>query len=281
MTGAAGQIGSAVLSDIPKSVSVRGLARSDMDLADPAAIRRVLEEERPDWLINCAAYTSVDKAESEPELARMVNAEAVAVMAEALNGCGGRLLQLSTDCVFDGTAQQPYLPSDKRNPISIYGETKAMGEDAAGDESIILRVSWVYDTGHENFVTRMLGLMRERPRLQVVDDQVGSPSWAPDIARAIWALIAKGGKGVFHNCDAGETSRYGWTVAIAEEALDLGLIDSAPELVPVPSQEFPTPAQRPPNSVLDTRATQELLMCEVSPWRDNLRRMLMAERDHG
>lgn len=269
------------MSSTPAGLSARGLTRSDMDLADPDAVRRVLEAECPDWLINCAAYTAVDKAECEPEMARAINADAVAVMAECLRDSSGRLLQVSTDCVFDGSGLRAYRPEDQRDPISVYGETKAAGEDAAGPEAAVLRVSWVYASGYDNFVARMLTLMRERDRLQVVDDQIGSPSWAPDVARTIWALVAQGAKGIFHHCDGGQTSRYGWAMAIAEEAVKLGLLESVPEIEPVPSNAFPTPARRPLNSCLDTRSTRELLSDTAAPWRENLHRMLAEEAQHG
>ena len=281
VTGAAGQVGSTLVASVPEGVSARGLTRSDMDLSDLGGVRETIASEAPDWVVNCAAYTAVDKAESEPDLARRVNAEAVGVMAEILRKGGGRLLQISTDCVFDGSAKRPYDPDDERNPISVYGESKAQGEDAAADDAAILRVSWVYAAGHENFVTKMLGLMRERDQLRVVADQIGSPSYAPDIARTIWGLIGKSARGVFHHCDNGQTSRHGWACAIAEDAVELGLLERVPDILAIPSSDFPTPARRPLNSVLDASATRALLGDEPVPWRTNLRRMLSEEARRG
>lgn len=281
VTGAAGQVGSALMASVPSGVSAKGLKRADVDLADLDAVRETIANEAPDWVVNCAAYTAVDKAESEPDLARRVNADAVGVMTQALNDCSGRLLQISTDCVFDGSAQRPYRPDDERNPISVYGETKAQGEDASGEDAAILRVSWVYASGHENFVTKMLSLLRERDQLRVVDDQIGSPSYAPDIARTIWGLIEKGAKGVFHHCDHGQTSRHGWACAVAEDAVEVGLLERAPMLEPIPSSDFPTPARRPLNSVLDASTTRDLLEDKPVPWRTNLRRMLTEEAQRG
>ena len=281
MTGAAGQVGSALMASVPEGLPAKGLTRSEMNLSDLDGVRETIASQAPDWVVNCAAYTAVDKAESEPELARRVNAEAVAAMAEVMRKGGGRLLQISTDCVFDGSAKRSYNPDDERNPISVYGKTKAQGEDAAGDGAAILRVSWVYAAGHENFVTKMLALMRERDQLRVVADQIGSPSYAPDIARTIWGLIGTGARGVFHHCDLGQTSRHGWACAIAEDAVELGLLERAPEILEIPSNDFPTPAQRPLNSVLDASATRALLSDKPVPWRTNLRRMLTEEARGG
>lgn len=278
ITGASGQVGQALAKSAPDHIEATGLARSDLDLADAGAIHAMVKRERPDWVINAGAYTAVDKAESEPELANAINAGAPAAFAEALAATGGRLLQISTDFVFDGTAQEPYATDAARNPLSVYGKTKAAGEDGAGDTAIILRTSWVYAAGGGNFVRTMLRLMRERDELSVVSDQIGSPSWAPEIARVIWGLIAKGKPGVYHHQDAGETSWHGFARAIAEEAQALGLIERAPMIHAIPSSEYPTPATRPAYSVLDDSATRAHLADTTHPWRENLRAMLQEEK---
>lgn len=280
VTGAAGQLGGALLACAPDDCDVRGLTRDDLDLSDEAAIRAVIDQHRPDWVINCAAYTGVDKAESEPELAIAINGHAPAIMAQALAETGGRLFQISTDFVFDGEASAPYLPGAPRNPISVYGVSKAAGEDGAKG-AIILRTSWVYSAGGANFVRTMLRLMGERDTLSVVADQIGAPSYAPEIARTIWALIAADAHGIFHHRDNGEVSWHGFAQAIAAEARELGLIDSIPTIKAIPTSEYPTPAKRPAYSVLDDSATRALLGDQTRHWRENLRRMLIEEKALG
>lgn len=277
VTGAGGQLGKALLASVPDGWECLGLDRAALDLADHAQIARLVRAERPDLVINAGAYTAVDRAEREVDLAMAVNAEAPGAFARVLADHGGRLLQVSTDFVFDGQAKRPYLPDDMRNPLSAYGRSKALGEDAAGDASIILRTSWIYASGCHNFVRTMLGLMRDQDELRVVNDQVGSPSWAPDIARTIWALAVADRPGAYHHRDAGETSWHGFAEAIAEEAHALGLIPRPPVIHPVSTDKYPTPARRPPFSVLDDSATRKLLEDGTNHWRENLRRMLEQE----
>ena len=277
VTGAGGQLGKALLASAPADWQVIGLTRGDLDLSDADAIAAIIVRETPGAVINAGAYTAVDKAESEPELAMAVNGEAPATFARALAEYGGRLVQISTDFVFDGSATTPYPTDAKRNPLSVYGETKAAGEDGAGDGAIILRTSWVYAAGGGNFVRTMLRLMSERDELSVVADQIGAPSWAPDIARTIWALVKAGRPGIYHHQDAGQTSWHGFATAIAEEAFALGLIKNVPTINAIPSSDYPTPAARPTYSVLDDTGTRVLLGDSARPWRENLAAMLKEE----
>ena len=281
LTGAAGQLGKAILAQPAADCDIVACTRADLDLADADAVRARIKSEQPDWVINAGAYTAVDQAESEPELAMAVNGHAPAALADALTQTGGRLLQVSTDFVFDGEARAPYLPGAARNPLSVYGRTKAAGEDGAGEQAIILRTSWVYAAGGGNFVRTMARLMRERDHLRVVADQIGTPSWAPEIARTIWALIAKGQAGIYHHRDAGETSWHGFAQAIAEEALAVGLIERLPTIEAIPSCDYPTPAARPLYSVLDDSGTRALLGDQTRDWRENLRSMLKEEKTLG
>lgn len=281
ITGATGQVGGALLKYASSDHEIVGLGSSDCDLTDERAIHRLIEKEKPDWVINSAAYTAVDKAESEPDLAMAINAKAPQILAEALAGTCGRLFQVSTDFVFDGTASTPYATNAQRNPLSVYGKTKALGEDAAGEDAIILRTSWVYSAGGSNFVRTMLRLMKERDELRVVADQFGSPSWTDSIAKTIWSLVAHDARGTFHHRDAGETSWYRFALAIAEEARHLGLIANIPNIHPIKTHEYPTPALRPSYSVLDDRGTRALLGDTTQVWRDNLRAMLIQEKALG
>lgn len=188
VTGVGGQLGRALLATAPEGWTCVALDRATLDLGDADAIARIVETEQPDLVLNAAAYTAVDKAESEPELANAINAGAPGAFARALAGSGKRLVQVSTDFVFDGASGHGYRPGNARNPQSVYGASKAAGEDAAGDDAIIVRTSWVYAAGGANFVRTMLRLMHEREELRVVADQIGSPTWATGLARTLWGL---------------------------------------------------------------------------------------------
>lgn len=280
ITGVNGQLGKELLAHAPTGWTCVALDRAALDLADAAAISRLVDAEQPDLVLNAAAYTAVDRAESEPILAHAINAVAPAAFSKALAGAG-RLVQVSTDFVFDGQRGHNYQPDDIRNPQSVYGASKAAGEDAAGDEAIIVRTSWVYAAGGANFVRTMLRLMRERDELRVVADQIGSPTWAKGLATTIWELAEKDATGIWHHRDAGIASWYDFAVAIAEEAHAIGLLDRIPAIHPIATSEYPTPARRPAFSVLDVTATREILGDISTHWRSNLRTMLKEEKALG
>lgn len=281
VTGVNGQLGRALLATKPGGWTCVALDRNALDLADADAIARLVEREQPDLVLNAAAYTAVDRAESEPDLAHAINAGVPAAFAKALAGTRGRLVQVSTDFVFGGANGSPYRPGDARNPCSVYGASKAAGEDAAGDSAVIVRTSWVHAAGGANFVLTMLRLMRERDELRVVADQVGSPTWARGLAQVLWGLAAKGQPGIYHHRDAGVASWYDFAVAIAEEAAQLGLLARVPTIVPIATTDYPTPAQRPAYSVLDVSATRALLGDAHVHWRTNLKNMLSEEKALG
>lgn len=278
VTGVGGQLGRALLATAPEGWTCVALDRAALDLGDADAIARIVETEQPDLVFNAAAYTAVDKAESEPELANAINAGAPGAFARALAGSGRRLVQVSTDFVFDGASGHGYRPGNARNPQSVYGASKAAGEDAAGDDAIIVRTSWVYAAGGANFVRTMLRLMREREELRVVADQIGSPTWATGLARTLWGLAAADRPGIYHHRDAGVASSYDFAVAIAEEAHALGLIARIPAIVPIATSDYPTPAKRPSFSVLDVSGTRSLLGDAHVHWRTNLKTMLKEEK---
>lgn len=277
VTGASGQLGRALLDRVPEGWNAVPLDRSVLDLSDAGAIERTVDQEQPDLVINAGAYTAVDRAECEPDLAHTVNAGAPAAFARALAGTSARLVQISTDFVFDGARGQPYRPLDPRNPQSVYGASKAAGEDAAGDRAIIVRTSWVHAAGGTNFVRTMLRLMRERDELRVVADQIGSPTWATGLAETVWRLAAKAEPGIYHHRDAGVASWYDFAEAIAWEAAALGLIERIPAIVPITTSDYPTPAQRPAFSVLDVSETRRLLADQHLHWRTQLKSMLEEE----
>lgn len=281
ITGAGGQLGRALVAAPPKGWTVRGLDRAALDIGDAQAVARLIDGERPELVINAAAHTAVDRAESEAELAEKVNSHAVAHLAAAAEKIGARLVQVSTDFVFDGRAAHPYAVDAPTGPLNVYGRTKLAGERAAGADALIVRTAWVHAAQGSNFVHTMLRLMRERDAVRVVHDQIGTPTQVTGLARAIWALAESGTRGVFHYTDCGVASWYDFAVAIQEEARAIGLLDRDVPIVPIPTSAFPTPAARPAFSVLDKERSWEALGWRAPHWRDGLRTTLKELRENG
>ena len=235
---------------------------------------------RPDWVLNAGAYTAVDRAESEPELAQAVNGGAPAAFAEALASTGGRLLQVSTDFVFNGAQGSPYRPDQRLDPLGVYGASKAAGEVAALQlaGARVLRTSWVYGPVGQNFCRTMLRLHRERPQIGVVADQVGCPTSTHTLAAACWRAIGLGATAdqprILHWSDAGAASWYDFAVAIGELGVAAGLLERAASVRPLTSAEYPTPAQRPSYSLLDCSASRAALGLEPQHWRAALAEVL-------
>jgi len=277
ITGANGQLGGALQRLAPAWAEINAIDVDDCDLTDVPMLRARLSVEAPDVILNAAAYTAVDKAEGDEELARAINADAVAAMVAAMAETGGKVVHVSTDFVFDGTSPRAYLPGDTRNPLSAYGRTKAAGEDHLRAEDLLVRTAWVYEAGGANFVRTMIRLMKEREELGVVADQIGAPTWASGLASTIWGLVEAKATGTFHHSDAGVASWYDFAVAIAEEAQARGLIPRVPVIRPITTADYPTPARRPAFSLLDCQATRSLLGEEPVHWRTNLRLMLQEE----
>ncbi len=278
IVGKNGQLGRELVASAPQGWQVTPLGRAEMDIRDREAVGRAVEELRPELVINAAAYTAVDRAESEPDLAYAINGHGVAHLAEATRAAGARLIHVSTDFVFDGRNSLPYLPADRPNPVSVYGASKLEGERLAaaycGRDAVIVRTSWLYGAGGSNFVTTMLKLMAEREELRVVADQVGTPTWTGGLAEAIYGLATMEASGIQHWSDAGVASWYDLAVAVQEEALALGLLKRAVPVLPIRSEEYPTPARRPAYSVLDKSETWRLLGGAAPHWRVGLRMML-------
>jgi len=281
ITGANGQLGGALQRTAPDWADINAIDVDDCDLTDVPMLRARLVVEAPDLIINAAAYTAVDKAESDEDLARAINSLAVAAMVEAMAETGGKVVHVSTDFVFDGTSPRAYVPDDVRNPLSVYGRTKAEGEDHLRSTDLLVRTAWVYEAGGANFVRTMIRLMKEREELAVVADQIGSPTWATGLARTIWGLVEKGASGTFHHSDDGAISWHDFAVAIAEEAHERGLIARIPVIRPIATAEYPTPARRPSFSLLDSSSTRACLGDTPTPWRENLCRMLEEEAKLG
>jgi dTDP-4-dehydrorhamnose reductase len=275
--GGGGQVARAIVATSPSQHVTIAKSRKDLDISDPAAVAAVLAHESIDWIVNGAAYTAVDLAEEQIESATLANDTAVGVLVAAATKARCRLLHLSTDFVFDGNSGRAYLPADPPNPLSVYGRTKLGGERRVlgTGSGIVLRTSWVYASAGRNFALTMLRLMREKDQLSVVGDQIGTPTWASSIARAIWGLMDAGAPGgLYHWADLGVASWYDFALAIQEEALGRGLLARAVPISPIATADYPTKAARPRFSVLDTRATRALLPVRAMHWRENLRQML-------
>ena len=282
LTGAAGQLGQALIHSRPEGVGLIACGRAELDLADPQACAAAVLEHRPAWVLNAGAYTAVDRAESEPELAQAVNGGAPAAFAEALASTGGRLLQVSTDFVFNGAQGSPYRPDQRLDPLGVYGASKAAGEVAALQlaGARVLRTSWVYGPVGQNFCRTMLRLHRERPQIGVVADQVGCPTSTHTLAAACWRAIGLGAAAgadqprILHWSDAGAASWYDFAVAIGELGVAAGLLERAASVRPLTSAEYPTPAQRPSYSLLDCSASRAALGLEPQHWRAALAEVL-------
>lgn len=248
-----------------------------LDLADRSGLRRLIDEVRPDALVNAAAYTAVDRAERERDLALAVNAEAPALMGEALGARGTPIIHYSTDFVFDGTSKRPYREEDEPNPLNVYGETKLEGERrllGTGANAVVLRTSWLYGVRGKNFLLTMLQLFQEREELRVVDDQIGAPTWSRMLAEVTAMVLGRmwesdgsrpPPRGLYHVTGAGETSWYGFARTILESS---GL---SCDLRPIASSEFPAPARRPAYSALDNGKLWRDLGLALPDWRVSLR----------
>ena len=249
VTGGGGQLATALERTRPSDVSIRVCTISELDLTDRDSMEAALAGYKPDVVVNAAAYTAVDAAETDEASARMVNEVGPGILAAEVKRSGARMVQISTDFVFDGSRSTPRGPDDPTNPMSVYGRTKLGGEEAVrgalGDEALIVRTAWLYEASGRNFVNTMIRLMRSQDEIRVVADQIGSPTWADSLARAIWCMIAGRVSGIQHWTDDGVASWYDFAVAIAEIAVELGILESAPRIVPVSTAEFPTAASRP------------------------------------
>lgn len=278
VTGAGGQVGRELARTAPPGVAVVLLTSGDCDIGDLPAVSEALAREQPDVIINAAAYTAVDRAESEPDMAERVNARGPAHLAAAAGTA--RLLHISTDFVFDGERGRPWRPADPANPLSVYGRTKLAGEApvlALGERGLVLRTSWVYSQFGSNFVKTMLKMMSSRPAVRVVQDQIGAPTWAHGLALALWRSVELPDlHGIHHWRDAGAASWYDFAVAIAEDGFALGLLPQQVTVQPINATEYPTPARRPAFSLLDCSATWAELGVMPQHWRRNLLQMLKS-----
>ncbi len=278
IAGSGGQLGRALQASAPAGAIVVAPAEADFDVTSPDSVAAAIAAAAPDVVFNAAAYTAVDKAEGDAETAHHINADAVGILAAACAAAGARLVHVSTDFVFDGSAGRPYAPDAATAPLGVYGATKLAGEIAAGPDALIVRTAWVYAAKGGNFVATMLRLMRERPELRVVADQIGTPTHAAGLARALWTLAAAGTTGIHHWTDAGACSWYDFAVAIGEEAAAVGLIPATVPIVPIRTEDYPTPARRPAYSVLD-KTSCWAITGPARHWRAELRDCLKEMAD--
>jgi dTDP-4-dehydrorhamnose reductase len=275
VTGANGQLGKELkqLASSWPQFDFIFLSREDLPIHHFELVRNYFKSCHPQFLINCAAYTAVDRAESEKDLAFLVNAEAVGVLAAVCKEHHTRFIHISTDYVFDGTATVPYETDSPTNPQSVYGASKLEGEKQAlqfNPDAIIIRTAWVYSAFGKNFVKTMMKLMRERNEISVVSDQIGSPTYAADLAEAIMQMVSSGNwqAGMYHYSNEGIISWYDFAVAIKE------LTGSTCNINPIPTSQYPTPAKRPAWSVLSTEKIKKTFGIELHGWKESLKKSI-------
>lgn len=293
LTGVTGQVGGELAKTLAPLGEVIAPARAELDLSRASSIRELIRAVQPRWIVNPAAYTAVDKAESEPELAYAINTEAVRTIGEEAQQIGAGVIHFSTDYVFDGTSAAPYVETDAPNPASVYGASKLAGEQALGRSGaahLIFRTSWVYGVQGKNFLLTILKLARERDSLRIVADQHGAPTWSRDLAHMAAHVIQRcetaseqgDGRlealaslsGVYHAAGSGETTWYGF----ASEAVHLQRQREPEtrfaEIAPITTAEYPTPARRPANSRLNCSKLERIFDWQMMNWRESLRRVI-------
>jgi dTDP-4-dehydrorhamnose reductase len=285
LIGSTGQVGQELSKTLNPLGKIITLTRQQLDLTQPDTIKETITSLKPDVIVNASAYTAVDKAETDVETAMTVNAVAPKMMAQAAKEIAAQLLHISTDYVFDGKNNTPYLEENQTNPLGIYGKSKLLGEQGiieSCDRYMILRTAWVYGAkGHGNFVKTMLRLGAEREELKVVADQIGSPTWSYDIAEAIANLLNSSvSSGIYHFTSSGVASWYDFAVAIFEEAAKIGFPLKIKQVLPITTADYPTPAQRPNYSVLSKDKYTQAVGITPPYWRESLRKMLAELQAH-
>ncbi len=278
LLGSNGQLGWELQRTYPKNITLTFCDFPKINFCSTHSINQCINSTRPDCIINAAAYTAVDKAEQDKETAYRINHQAVIEIAELCRQNNIGFIHISTDFVFNGQSCKPYKTDDTPDPESIYGKSKLKGEQAVrkilGEKALIIRTAWLYSSHGNNFVKTMLRLMKEKQILNVIDEQIGTPTWANGLAIAIWTALDKNITGTHHFTDAGVASWYDFAVAIREESLATGLLDKTIPIIPVGTDQYPTPAKRPMYSVLDKTFFWLALNHTPVHWRAALRSML-------
>jgi dTDP-4-dehydrorhamnose reductase len=292
VTGKNGQVGFELMRSLAGQGQVIAVGRDEMDLSDPDSIRRTVREIGPDLIVNAAAYTAVDQAESEPELALAVNGIAPGILAEEAKRLGAALIHYSTDYVFDGSKAAPYTEDDEPRPLNVYGRTKFAGEraiQAVDAPHLILRTGWIYGMRGKNFLLTVLRLARERDEISIVDDQVGAPTWSRALAEATSAILTRleygqpgfvdacaGQRGIYNLSAAGQTSWHGFAAAILahtasqQPGQSACALDRLPVLKPIPTEQYPLPARRPRYSVLANGKVRQAFGVVMPDWKTSL-----------
>ncbi len=285
ITGKGGQLASELKQTVPDNIELLSFDEKQLDITNQAQVNEMILTHLPDLVINAAAYTAVDKAESDQDLAYAVNQKGSEYLAIICKEIQAKLIHVSTDFIFDGEKTTPYKVTDAANPINVYGDSKLQGEikinEILGGDATIIRTAWVYSSHGNNFVKTMLRLMAEKEELGIVYDQVGSPTWAKGLAAIIWQLIEKPEEyaktesaKIFHYTDAGIASWYDFAVAIQELAIEKGMLNKSIPIYPIPASYYPTPAKRPSFSVLDKSEIEIATGIKTRHWRGQLSLML-------
>lgn len=279
ITGKGGQLAWELEQLAPQGVEVISVGINELDITNEILVTEFLTNTKPDLVINAAAYTAVDKAEEDTEIAYAVNELGTKYLANACKQINARILHISTDFVFDGSSTTPYKTDSKPNPINVYGASKLAGDIALQeilpDASVIVRTAWVYSVNGNNFVKSMLRLMQERPQLGIICDQVGTPTWAKGLAQWLWAVADKPEvTGTYHWTDAGVASWYDFAIAIQELGIEKGFLKEAIPVFPIPTSAYPTPAKRPAYSVIDKSSAEEVAGISTIHWRKQLSEMI-------
>ena len=279
LTGASGQVGHELINTCPNNIRLISFDKYALNISDREKALEIVNTYKPDIIINCAAYTAVDLAETDKETAFQVNANGVSNLALAASKNNIRLIHYSTDYIFDGKKTSPYTTRDKPNPANIYGKSKLEGERQAlninRNKVLIIRTSWVYSKYGKNFVKSMLNLMNKNKSIKVIMDQTGTPTWARSIANITWEFVKRQEtNGIVHFCDGGSTNWFEFAKAIHEQALKYNIINHPLKIIPITSKEYQSKVKRPAYSVLDCDKTWNLLDIEPEDWHVNLKRML-------
>ncbi|HEC28865.1 MAG TPA: dTDP-4-dehydrorhamnose reductase [Gammaproteobacteria bacterium] len=280
LIGSKGQLGQELCRTAHADLDLYGTDIDELDITDKKAVLEFISKHKPDWIINAAAYTNVDRAEQERDLAFSINRDGALFLARAARENNARLIQISTDYIFNGKKNTPYTTEDIADPLSVYGASKYAGEIAVlkelGNRSTIVRTAWLYSVYGRNFVKTILHAIKVKDEIQVIDDQTGTPTWAYGLANTLWKMVEKGSSGIYNWTDGGATTWYDLAVAIQQETTEPGLHASANtcNIRPVRTQDYPASATRPGYSVLDKTGTFKELGVEAPHWRKALREML-------
>jgi dTDP-4-dehydrorhamnose reductase len=299
ITGASGQVGEALTRTLAPLGDIFAPQRQNLDLSDAKSIRKIMREYRPRWVVNAAAHTAVDKAESESELAFAINAAAPEIIAEEARGVGAVVVHYSTDYVFDGTKSSPYVESDATGPLNIYGRSKLAGEmalSASGVPYLVIRTSWVYGATGKNFLLSILRLAREREHLKIVADQHGAPTWSFELARMTEHVIGHVERlaaeakcslaeaalplsGTYHASGAGQTTWHGFAVQAIAELQKLEPDTKLATVEAISTAEYPTPAKRPTNSLLDCSKLERVFGWRMPEWQKSVTQVIEQLRE--